>query len=81
MAAAARFAANPSQARRAQFIADVLLNRVKRKELVDGIKQKQLKEHVRLLGLLPLAKGAKAKADLHERCKILRDYRRHARRI
>ncbi|HZZ73948.1 MAG TPA: DUF4132 domain-containing protein, partial [Pirellulales bacterium] len=81
LAAAARFAANPSQAKRAQFIANVLLNRVRRKQLIDGIKQKQLKESVRLLGLLPLAKGAKRDADLLERCKVLREYRRYANQL
>ena len=32
----------------------MLLNRVARKELVDGINKRQLKDNVRLLGLLPL---------------------------
>lgn len=81
LAAAARFAANASQARRAQFIADVLLNKVKRKELIDGITKKQLKEQVRLLGLLPLATGAKRDADLSLRCKTLRDYLRYANQL
>lgn len=78
LAQAARFAATPAQAKRARFVGDVLLNQVKRQELVTGIKKKQLKEHVRLLGLLPLAGGAKREADLRERCQILREYRRYA---
>ncbi len=81
LAAAARFAANAAQAKRAQFIADVLLNRVKRQELVTGIKKKQLKDHVRLLGLLPLATGKKRDVDLKERCQILREYRRYANQL
>ena len=81
MADAAHFAANASQAKRAKFIANVLLNRVKRSELVEGIRKKQLKDHVRLLGLLPLAKGQKREADLIERCKILREYRRYANQL
>jgi hypothetical protein len=81
LAAAARFAANPAQAKRAQFIADVLLNRVKRQELITGIKKKQLKDHVRLLGLLPLATGKKREADLMERCQVLREYRRYANQL
>jgi hypothetical protein len=81
LAEAARFAANAAQAKRAKRIADVLLNRVKRKVLVDGIKKRQLKEEVRLLGLLPLAKGAKREADLAERCRVLRDYRRYANKL
>lgn len=81
LAAAARFAANPAQAKRAQFIADVLLNRIKRQELITGIKKKQLKDHVRLLGLLPLATGNKREADLVERCQVLREYRRYANQL
>ena len=78
MAQAARFAANANQAKRAQFIGEVLLNKVKRNDLVAGIKKKQLKEYVRLLGLLPLAAGKQREADLRERCQVLRDYRRYA---
>jgi hypothetical protein len=81
LAGAARFAATPAQAKQAQFIADVLLNRVKRQELITGIKKKQLKDHVRLLGLLPLANGAKRDADLRERCQVLREYRRYANQL
>ncbi len=81
LAAAARFAANASQARRARFIAEVLLNQVTRKELVEGIKKKQLKDHVRLLGLLPLATGKKREGDLVNRCQILREYRRYANQL
>ncbi|MCI0357954.1 MAG: DUF4132 domain-containing protein [Planctomycetaceae bacterium] len=81
LAAAARFAANASQAKRAQFIADVLLDKITRKELIDGIKKKQLKDHVRLLGLLPLASGKKREADLVERCQVLREYRRYANQL
>ncbi len=81
LAAAARFAANSAQARHAQFIADVLLDRVSRKTLVDGIEKKQLKDHVRLLGLLPLAKGKQRAADLAQRCRVLREYRRYANQL
>ena len=55
MAEAARYAANPAQAKKAQFLADVLLGNTSRKELVESIQKKQRKDHVRLLGLLPLA--------------------------
>lgn len=78
LAGAARFAANASQAKKAQFIAEVLLNKIPRKQLIEGIKKKQLKDHVRLLGLLPLAGGAKRDADFLERCRELREYRRYA---
>lgn len=81
LAVAARFAATPAQAKNAALIADVLLNKVKRKDLVDGIKKKQLKDRVRLLGLLPLATGTKRETDLKERCQVLRDYRRYADKL
>jgi hypothetical protein len=79
LAEAARFAATGAQAKRAQFIADVLLGNVARQELIDGIRERRLKEHVRLLGLLPLAKGNRAERDLHERYAVLQDYKRYAK--
>lgn len=81
MASGARFAANASQARKAQFVADVLLGKVNRTELVDGIKKRNLKEYVRLLGLLPLAKGGKRDKDISERYQVLLDYKKYARRL
>ena len=79
MAAAARFAANPAQAKRAQLIADVLLGKVKKSELVTAIRDRKLKEQVRLLGLLPLATGAKRNNDLRDRYEVLQEYRRYAK--
>lgn len=79
MADAAKFAANSAQAKKAQFLADVLLGRKTRKELVEGIEKKKLKEYVRLLGLLPLADGAKKDADIVERYKTLQSYKKYAR--
>ena len=58
MAEAARFAANAAQARHAQFVADVLTGKARRKELIDGVRKRKLKDYVRLLGLYPLANGA-----------------------
>jgi len=81
MAAAARYAANPAQAKKAQFLADVLLGNIKREELVANIRKKQLKEHVRLLGLLPLAIGPKREADILERYEVLQEYRRYATKL
>ncbi len=79
MAAAARFAANAAQARHAQFMAEVLTGKASRKQLIDGIRKKQLKDYVRLLGLYPLAAGAKRDKDLMERYNVLQEYRRYAR--
>ena len=61
MANAAKFAASAAQAKRAQLISDVLLNKASKKDLVDGIKKRNLKENVRLIGLLPLPTGSKTR--------------------
>ena len=81
MAEAARYAANPAQAKKAQFLADVLLGNTSRKELVESIQKKQRKDHVRLLGLLPLASGTKRATDILERYEVLQEYRRYARKL
>lgn len=79
MADAAKFAANSAQANKAQFLADVLLGRKSRQELVDGIQKKFRKEYVRLLGLLPLESGAKRDKDLIQRYEVLQGYKKYAR--
>ncbi|TWU12130.1 hypothetical protein CA54_09480 [Symmachiella macrocystis] len=81
LAAAAKFAATAAQARRAQFISDVLLGTASKKDLVEGIKKRNLKENVRLLGLLPLAKGAKQAKDIVDRYEVLQEYRRYANKL
>lgn len=79
MAAAAKFSANSAQAKKAQFLGDVLLGNVKKKDLVDGIKKRNLKEYVRLIGLLPLEKGNKRDKDLMDRYEVLQAYKMYAR--
>ena len=81
LAQAARFAANTSQAKKAQLLADVLLGEAKIDELVNGIKTKYLKENVRLLGLFPLPTGAKRDAELKRRFGILQEYGRYAKQL
>lgn len=81
MASAAKFAANSVQARKAQFLADVLLGNTKKSELVTGIQNKRLKDHVRLLGLLPLDKGAKQSKDIKDRYDVLQEYKKYARTL
>lgn len=81
MAAAARYASNPAQAKKARFLADVLLGTTPRKELIDGIRVKQRKDDVRLLGLLPLAAGSARDRDILERYEVLQGYRRYARTL
>ncbi|HQX52355.1 MAG TPA: DUF5724 domain-containing protein [Planctomycetaceae bacterium] len=81
LAQAARFAANSAQAKKAQFLADVLLGNTPRQELVEGIEKKYRKESVRLLGLLPLATGAKREKDILERYETLQRYKKYARTL
>ncbi|MDP1564321.1 MAG: DUF5724 domain-containing protein [Pirellulaceae bacterium] len=81
MAQSAKLASNSSQAKKAQFLTDVLLGITPRKDLVDGIKKRNLKEYVRLLGLLPLATGQKREQDLLERYQVLVDYKKYARKL
>lgn len=76
---ASRFAATSAQSKRAQFIADVLLGNVKKSELVTAIRDRKLKDNVRLLGLLPLAEGAKRDADLQDRYQVLQGYKKYAK--
>jgi len=81
LAKAARFAATPAQAKRAQFIADVLQGNVDKRDLVTAIRERHLKEHVRLLGLLPLAKGRNREQDLRDRYEVLQEYKRYAKQL
>ena len=52
--AAAKFLGYGQEHKKAMRLADVLLGKTKKKDLVDNIRKKFLKESVRLLGLLPL---------------------------
>ncbi len=81
LAAAAKFAATAAQAKRAQYISEVLLGTASKKDLVDGIRKRNLKENVRLLGLLPLAGGAKRDKDIADRYEVLQEYRRYANKL
>jgi hypothetical protein len=77
---AARFLGYGHAEKKAARLADVLLGRTRKKELVDNIQKKFLKESVRLLGLLPLPKDEKKRdAELADRYKVLKAYERYAR--
>ena len=77
---AARFLGYGYAEKKAARLADVLLGRTKKKELVENIERKFLKESVRLLGLLPLpVKESKRDAELADRYKVLKAYERYAR--
>ena len=79
---AAKFLGYGQGHKKAGRLADVLLGITKKKELVDGIKKKNLKEYVKLLGLLPLPKDeAKKQTELIDRHKVLVEYERYARTL
>ena len=80
MAAAARYAATPAAAKKAKYIADVLTGVAEREELFEKIETRKLKEHVRLLGLLPLPKLSRNRdKDIQERYSVLMEYQKYAR--
>lgn len=81
LAQGARFAANSSQARRAQLLADVLVGQANLEELIQNIRKKFLKEQVRLLGLYPLPAGANRDKELKRRFDVLAEYGRYARTL
>jgi hypothetical protein len=77
---AAKFLGYGQQHKKAGRLADVLLGRMKKKDLVENIRKKFLKESVRLLGLLPLPDdAAKRQAELADRYKVLKEYERYTR--
>ncbi len=79
LAEAAKFGCDGVAHKKAIRLTEVLLGRAKRAELIAGIKKKNLKENVRLLGLLPLPEGKRRENELLTRYKVLIDYRRYAR--
>jgi hypothetical protein len=81
LAAAAKYGCSDRSYAKAGFLAQVLLGKVRKAELVRGVRQGKLKESVRLLGLLPLARGPNREADLLGRYRVLHEYRRYARSL
>jgi hypothetical protein len=82
LAEASKYGSDAQGHKKAVFLSDVLLGRVKRRELIAGIRERQLKENVRLLGLLPLpADPEKREADVQARWRALLSYRRYARSL
>src|SRR5262249_35801215 len=67
--------------KKASYAGNVILGRIRKKELVDRIKQKQSREAVRLLGLLPLAADDRRDGDLQGRYRVFMGYRRYARSL
>jgi hypothetical protein len=78
--AAAKFLGYGQGHKKAARLADVLLGKTKKKDLVRDIRTKFLKEAVRHLGLLPLPEDpAQKDAELADRYKVLKEYERYAR--
>jgi hypothetical protein len=67
--------------KKAVLLADVLLGRAKKRDLVAQIRDRKLREPVRLLGLMPLASAEKQEADLLGRYRVMQEYRRYARQL
>jgi HEAT repeat protein len=79
LAEAAKFGASGQGYKKAGYLAEVLLGRAKKSDLVAAIRQRQLRDSVRLLGLLPLAVGERREKDLLLRYRVIQEYRRYAR--
>jgi hypothetical protein len=67
--------------RQALLLSDVLLGKAKKADIVASIRQKQRRDAVRLLGLLPLAKGKGLAKDLQDRYQVLQEYLAYARKL
>jgi hypothetical protein len=76
-----RYATSGNAYKRALLLAAVLRGRVRKSKLVDAIRQKNNREAVRLLGLLPLASGKARERDLLDRYRVLQEYVRYARQL
>lgn len=82
IAAAAKYGTTyGSGYKKAMLLADAMLGRAKKSELVRNIRDRKLKEPVRLLGLMPLPGGDKREAELLARYKVLLEYRRYVRTL
>lgn len=82
LAAAAKYASGYGGGhKKALFLSQVLRGKAKKRDLVKGIRERQLKESVRCLGLLPLATGARREQDLMSRYKVLQGFLRYARSL
>ncbi len=81
LAEASKFGGYGNDYRNPQRLSEVLLGKASRSELLKEVRDRKLKGSVRLLGLMPLAKGEKRDADLHQRWKAINEYRKYARSL
>ncbi len=81
LGAAAKQGGSAGSAKKSAHLANVILGKAKKSDLVSGIRLRNLRENVRLLGLLPLAHGDKREKDLTNRYKVLQGYRRYAKSL
>lgn len=76
---ASQYACTDQGYKPAHRLSEVLTGQAKRADLIREVRQRKLKESVRLLGLMPLATGPKRAADLEQRWKAIAEYRKYAR--
>ncbi len=79
--AAAKLGGSGHDYKKPTVLAEVLLGKAKKADIVNAIAKRRLRESVRLLGLMPLAAGDKREADLRERYEVLQEYAKYARSL
>jgi Family of unknown function (DUF5724)/Domain of unknown function (DUF4132) len=79
IAEASKYGCSDNSYKKAVLLGDVLRGKANKRDLIVNVKQKRLKDSVRMLGLLPMPVGEKREAELHARYKVLHEYRRYAR--
>lgn len=81
LAQASKYGCTNNSFKKAVLLGEVLRGKANKRQLVEGVKIRRLKESVRLLGLLPLPAGEKRDDELLTRYKVLQEYRRYARSL
>lgn len=79
--AAAKLGGSGHDYKKPTLLAEVLLGKAKKADIVNAIAKRRLRESVRLLGLMPLAAGDKREADLRDRYEVLQEYAKYARSL
>lgn len=81
LGAAAKFGCTGNAHKKALLLSDALLGKAKKNELISNIRDRKLKEPVRLLGLMPLPEGERREPELALRYKVLVEYRRYTKTL
>ena len=77
----AKYASGGNGHTRARLFAEAMLGRVSKAELMQRITGKRNQDAVRALGLLPLAEGKAAEADVLDRYKAIQEFLRGSRKF